>query len=329
MLLFIVTHSYPIIHCCTIIIITCHVISPQLTVQCHTQKKAAPCVVSRGSAVADQNNFYCTSAASTPVYRYQLGEDQWNVLPSCRYMNSGLVVIDGVLTAVGGWDGSHCTKKLFTLQQSQWVEEYPPMNTAHSCPAVVSTSNGRHVNILVIGGDGDGASTIATVELYNTGSGTWSQITSLPQPFACISATICGNQLHVIGGDGDGYSCSLQALLPSDQPISSRSITFAQSITHSSTWTPLPRLPMRCSTAATLCGQLVIIGGLLDTSPLNLSPVNSIHQLVDGEWVNIGSMSGKKWLCLVASPSPDTMVVVGGFDAKGYRFDSVEVCVAE
>ena len=142
MLLFIVTYSYPIIHCCTIIIITCHVISPQLTVQCHTQK-TAPRRMSSGSAVANLNNVCCNTYGSNSVYYYQLREDQWNVLLSCPYMNSGLVVIDGVLTAhaVGGRVGFHRTNKLFTLRQSRWVEEYPTMNTARSSSPVVSTSD--------------------------------------------------------------------------------------------------------------------------------------------------------------------------------------------
>ena len=317
MLLFIVTHSYPIIHCCTIIIITCHVISPQLTVQCHTQKKKAPCGMRRGSAVADLNNVYCSPSDSNLVYRYQLREDQWNDLPLCPYKSSGLVIIDGVLTAVGGHDGSRRTNKLFTLRQSRWVEKYPPMNTARDNPAVVSTSDGRHMNVIVIGGWG-GVRQIDAVELYNTGRRSWSQITSLPEPLAFPSAAICDNQLYVIGSDGDGYSCSLQALLSSDPPISS------QSITRSLMWTPLPHLPLMHSTAATLCGQLVIIGGRRDWSR-----VNSIHQLVDGQWVNIGSMPSDRSTCLVASPSPDKMVVVGGWGVRENLLDSVEVCVAE
>ena len=71
------------------------------------------------------------------------------------------------------------------------------------------------------------------------------------------------------------------------------------------------------STAATLCGQLVTVGG--DQGWLR---VNSIHQLIDGQWVEIGSMSSGRWRCLVVTPSPDKMMIVGG-DAK----DSVEECV--
>ena len=238
-------------------------------------------------------------------------EDKWEELPQCPYRNSGLVVIDSGLTAVGGYDVYSQTNKLFTLRQSRWVEEYPPMNTARSSPAVVSTSDGGHMNVIAIGGVGDGGGLIDAVELFHTGRRSWSRLTSLPQPLAYPSATICGNQLHVIGYDDNGYSCSLQALLSSNQPIRSQSRT--------PTWTPLPRLPVTWSTAATLCGQLVIIGGKRDRSP-----VNSIHQLVDGQWVNIGSMSSGRSECLVASPSPDKMVVVGGYGA----LHSVEVCVA-
>ena len=46
--------------------------------------------------------------------------------------------------------------------------------------------------------------------------------------------------------------------------------------------------------------------------------------------MNIGSMSSGRYMCLVASPSPDKMVVVGGYGANGYTpLDSVEICVAE
>ena len=294
--------------------ITCHVISPQLTVQCHSQKKA-PCGMSRGSAVTDQMMTYCAPYISYSLYRYTMTKDKWEELPQCPYSNSGLVVIDSALTAVGGWGESH-TNKLVTLRQGRWVEEYPPMNTARYHHAVVSTSDGGHMNVIAIGGQGGGGGWIDAVELFHTGRRSWSRLTSLPRPLTHPSATICGNQLHVIGRDGDGYSCSLQALLSSNQPIRSQSRT--------PTWTPLPRLPVTYSTAATLCGQLMIIGGRRDGST-----VNSIHQLVEGQWVNIGSMSIGRRKCLVASPSPDKMVVVGGVGASAFTpLDSVEVCVA-
>ena len=184
------------------------------------------------------------------------------------------------------------------------------MNTARSSPAVVSTSNGEYV--IVVGGHigrgVGGGGWAATVELFQVKSRRrWYKLTDLPQPLTHPSATICGDQLNVIGFDTTGYSCSLQALPSSDQPITSP-LTLS--------WKPLPPLPVTYSTAATLSGQLVLIGGSRQYG----SPVNSIHQLVDGQWVEIGSMATGRYRCLVVSPSPDKIIIVDG------PSNSVEEC---
>ena len=295
------THRYVYSH---------HVISPQLAVWCHPKKKA-PCGMVRGSATTDHQFSYFTPYDSNSVYSYQWSTQKWEELPQCPYRNSGLVIINGQLTTVGGWDGSHYTNKLFTLQQRQWIEEYPPMNTACSTTTVVSSSDGEY--IIVIGGGGSVGWT-ATVELFQASSRRWHQLKDLPQPLPSPSATICGNQLHVIGRNGNGCSCSLQALLSSDRPIT------LQSIAHLISWTSLPHLPVTYSTAATLSGQLVIIGG-----KQGRSPVKTIHQLLDGQWVKtIWSMSCGRWWCLVVR-SPDRMMIVGGYGANEWiPRDSVE-----
>ena len=192
--------------------------------------------------------------------------------------DSGLVIIDGELTAVVGESRvlfcSDSSTKLFTLRQRKWVKEYPPMKTARSYPAVVSASDGDY--IIVIGGL-DHSDWTAIVELFHVKTRRWYETMKLPQPLHFHSATVCGDQVHVIS---NGYSCSLQALPSSDRPITS------QSLSHLLSWNPLPALPVTCSTAATLCGQLEIIGGWQ-----GWSPVNSIYQLVEGQWMEIGSMT--------------------------------------
>ena len=230
-------------------------------------------------------------------------------LPSCSYEDSGLAIIDSELTTVGGRDGAdRRTNKLFTLRQGKWVEVYPPMNTARYRPAVVSTSDDDY--LIVIGGFGSDRVATAIVELFQVKSRRWYKLTDLPKPLPLPSATICGDQLHVIGRDGKGYSCSLQSLPSNDRPITSP-LTLS--------WKSLPPLPVKESTAATLCRQLVLVGGMQGRSP-----VNSIHQLVEGQWVEIGSMTrGRHW-CLAVSPSPDRILIVGGLGAR----DSVEDCVA-
>ena len=282
--------------------------------QCHC-KETAPCTIFRGSATTDGRFAYFTPRDSTSVYQYECGTDKWEELPSCPCQNSGLVIIDREVTAVGGRGGSRCTNKLYTLRQRKWVEKYPPMNTACSHTAVVSTSDGEY--LIVIGGSVSVGWT-ATVELFQVKSRRWYQLTGLPKPLTLPSATICGDIVHVIGYGDEGYSCSLAALPSSDKPIP------PQSIPHLISWKPLPPLPVQFSTAATLCGQLVLIGGILFGSQ-----VNSIHQLVDGQWVEIGSMTSEsssgRYSCLVASPSPDKIIIVGGYGLGA--LDCVEECV--
>ena len=286
-------------------------ISPQLTVQCH-RKKTVPCRMWRGSSTTDGRFAYFTPRGSTSVYQYECSTEKLEELPSCPYRNSGLAISGRELTAVGGGDGPRRTNKLYTLRQRKWVEKYPPMNTARSSPAVVSTSDGEY--LIVIGGWDGGGGLTATVELFQVKSRRWYQLTDLPQPLHFPSATICGDQLNVIGIEANGYSCSLAALPSSDQPITSP-LTLS--------WKLLPPLPVQYSTAATLCGQLVLIGGGRNVG----SPVNSIHQLVGGQWVEIGSMTGERYCCLVASPSPDKIIIVGGYGLFDTQDTNVEECV--
>ena len=266
--------------------------------------------MARGSATTDGGFAYFTSADSTSVYQYEYSTEKLEELPARPHQNSGLVVIDREVTAVGGLDASYRrTNKLYTLRQREWVEKYPPMNTVRFSPAVVSTSGGKH--FIVIGGFGR-LDWTATVELFQVKSRRWHQLTDLPQPLRSPSATICGDQLNVIGSGTNGYSCSLSSLPSRDQPITSH-LTLS--------WKPLPHLPVKGSTAATLCGQLVLIGGWLGGSY-----VNSIHHLAGGEWVMIVSMSSGRRDCLVVSPSPDKIIIVGGWKNPFHPIDDVEEC---
>ena len=276
--------------------------------KCH-HKQTAPCKMVTGSAITDSQCTYFTPDCSTSVYQYEWRTEKWEKLPSCPFKNSGLVIIHAKLTCVGGRDGYHHTNKLLTLQQRKWVEEYPPMNTARYSPAVVSTFG---ENVIVIGGWGSGSWT-ATVELFQVKSRRWYKLTDLPQPLSYPSATICGDELYVIGRDTNGYLCCLQALPSSDQPITSP-LTLS--------WKPLPPIQVTFSTAATLCGQLILIGGRRRYG----SPVKSIHQLVDGRWEEIGSMATGRYWCLVVSPSPDKFIIVGGKISPYDTVDIVEEC---
>ena len=265
----------------------------------------------RGSAAADHNYAYFGSG-SNEVYRYTISTDEWLRLPPCPHSYPALVIIDNELTAVGGYSGgiSH-TNKVFTLRQGRWVEEYPPMSIARRSAACVGISNDHHMYIMVIGGVGVGGRTTA-VELLNTHSRRWSTLTSLPKPFPLPSAVVCGDLVYVVGKNCV-YSYLLSALPDSTRPDKSLQPPI---------WTQIPHLPLYDSTPAILAGQLVCVGGRQGESGLSRRD-DSIHQLVDGQWVKIGSLSSARNLCLVVTPSPDRMLVVEGYTESYSNSDSV------
>ena len=297
------TYIYSVYHA------TLFINSSQLTAYCH-RKKEAPYKMGRGSATADHRFAYFTTESFMAIHRYEFSTGKWDQLPSSPYSNSALVIINGALTAVGGWTVSRYFNQLFTLRRGRWVEEYAPMNTALSHAAAVSTFDGNYV--FVIGGlIRDGVWT-DRVNMFHVRSNKWHSLRNLPLALPFPSATICGDQIYVIGGDaiGVGYSCSLRDLPSSDKP---RRFNVR--------WTPLPSLLVSWSTAATLCGQLVIVGGYQGASE-----VDFIYQLVDREWVEIGALSGSRRKCLVVNSAPDKVLIVGGY--RGFTIlDTFEECV--
>ena len=169
------------------------------------------------------------------------------------------------------------------------------MTVPRSRSSVVSTSDGDH--LIVIGGFYD--DWIRSVELFTVRGRRWFELLALPHPLSYPSVAMHSDQVHVIGSDADGYTCSLETLPPTKT---------IDSIPHVIAWKPLPPLPVTDSTAAVLSGSLVIIGGIQ-----NESSSRSIRQLVSGRWEEIGSTSSGRYRCLAVTPSPDKMMIVGGW----------------
>ena len=282
--------------------------SIQLPLKCHHVETVPPRRMRRGSATTSDKYVFVTPENSTEIYQYYT--KKWMKLPSCPCSDPGLATIRGQLFAVGGKTNNKNTNKLFMFNSKQWNEHKSSMICARSSPAVITTSDGEY--LIVIGGDGG---VNITAELFQVKYETWHEIKSkikisnVTKP----SATICGDQLNVIGDDSNGYSCSLQALPSSDRPITSP-LTLS--------WKPLPPLPVTESTAATLCGQLVIIGGRE-----NWKQVKYIYQLINGvQWVRIDStMHVCRAKCFVLGISEDKVLIVSGVSKQEMK-DNAEVC---
>lgn len=280
----------------------------QLMLQ-HSFQKTTPYRISRGSTAADDFFAYFATHNSTSVYQYEYSTEKWKELPSSPYRDSALIIFNGQLTAVGGSDGYRRTSKLFTLKQRKWVEQYPAMSSAHSRPAVAVTPDGHY--LIMIGGAIGSCRWTATVKLFQKKTRRWYKLKDLPRPINTPSAVICGDLIYVIGAD-TGYFGSLEAVQSGDSLIMSGMLLNLIS------WKSIAHLPVTSPTPANLNGELIIVGGSRD-----FSSVSCIYQLLDGYWVQVGSMAICRKGCLVASLSFNKIIVVGGHEAQ----DSIEVFV--
>ena len=85
----------------------------------------------------------------------------------------------------------------------------------------------------------------------------WFTAASLSRGIHWASMTACVDDLYLLGDNTSYvYSCSFQALLRTCQAPGK-----ALSSQQASVWNRVSDLPVICSTTATLCGQLVSVGG--------------------------------------------------------------------
>ena len=294
--------------------------------------KKAPEAMARGAAVVDGNTVYINTAFSNKVYSCQIspGDQQWSTLPRSRYYSFNFAVIENLLTSIGGCTGEHGgprTNSLLSLtgkgKERQWLEVFPPMPTARNTFASVTTEQ-----VLVVAGGYNGNKRLDTVEVMNISSKQWATARNLPRPFSWISATICGDQLYLGGGNGEGGNpsqsvlmCSVPDLLqPRSLGGKLRTLSLANK---PGIWRHIKELPVTLSTLTTLGGHLVAIGGR-DTSNKPTADIHCYHPRTDS-WHVIMKMKTKRSRSLVAVLPEDRLIIVGGCDTPYNITDSFEI----
>jgi hypothetical protein len=267
----------------------------------------APIRVCRGASAVKGNVAYLMNWGGEMCF-YNSTSKQWGKLPKCPYQYSSLAVINGCLTAIGGCtkfcDMETYTNKLLSLQNHEaWVEIFPAMPTKRRDTSSCAITSKEH---LMVAGGMSGPfinSSIATVEVMNVKTLVWSTVASLPHPYTGASATICGDQLFLLGGSSDKgemtsvLTCSLTELLQSSSSI----------------WHRVADAPAYSSTCATVNGELLAVGGCDKDD----KPSSAIHKYnpTTNSWDLISNMPTARYNCLTATmilPTGTEMNIVGG-----------------
>jgi len=255
---------------------------------------------------------YFHPTQSNSVYSYHSEKQTWSTLPLCHHIYFSLAVINGLLTAIGGGWGTRVTNQLLSLTgERKWVEHFPPMPTKRSSTAAVCGGT----SLIVAGGGGENNTYLDAVEVMDTETLQWSTASSLPFSLSCASATICRDCIYLLGYGTNNdprsvLACSMADLLQSCQSPSLGVGAWFKWLTLKTVWHQVADLPVHHSTCATLCGQLLAVGGN------DNDDTTAIHQynVATDSWEVISHMPTARSEPLVAVLPGNKLMVVGGFD---------------
>ena len=261
------------------------------------------------------------------VYSYDSSSKKWSEFAMCPNHGFSLVIVNGHLTTIGGkTPNEQVTNSLLSLVNSKWTGRFPPMPTKRWLTAVVC--NGWY--LAVAGGVGERGNSLKTVEVMDTETLQWSTASNLPHSLYSTSATLCGDQVHILGGrdwnhapSKSVFTCSLVSLLQSRQPQSL--VTGISNLALASrprVWRQPADTPYYRSTCTSLHGQLLAVGGC--NSDDKEKTAIHMYNTTTNSWEVISHMTTPRYRCLVAVLPHDKLMVVGGrtFDST---IDSVEI----
>jgi N-acetylneuraminic acid mutarotase len=182
--------------------------------------------------------------------------------------------------------------------------------------------------LIVAGGMGGSAKVQSTVEVMDTETRQWSTAADLPQPIYFASATICGDQLYMLGGTTvsyvkSAYTCSVSALLQSCVPSSMEAKFQRTSLEDkASVWRQTTDLPVTLSSCESFHGRLLAVGGYESDE---VTTAVYMYNSTTNSWEIISHMTTGRCGCFTAVLPDNRLMVVGGDINVFYTTDSVEL----
>ena len=207
-------------------------------------------------AAVDGSTLYISSIISSrDVYAYTISTSSWSQLPDSPTELCPSVIINNLLTLVGGNYSGNITNQLFSLTGEgsgrRWIEEFPPMPTKRYGSIALCTGTA----LIVAGGCNKDVSTLRTVEVLNTETLQWSTAADLPQPLAFARAAVCGDHVYILG-ESNMFNCSVSALIQSRK-------SFLANLwnRYAGVWKEVAAPPVVGTACVSIRDQLLAIGG--------------------------------------------------------------------
>ena len=244
------------------------------------------------------------------VMVYDPQQDSFDTLPPYTYKWFSMAVVNNQLVLVGGVDvqTGKVTNKLavWNEESRKWTHPLPPMTTACDSPSVTSHNNSW---LVVMAGDGDGTDLSRVEILDTTESGQWYHAAPLPQTYSEVSTVTIGNTCYLLGGYS-GERASKKVFCVNLDDLISQALSQpagASAPPTPSPWMTLTDTPEALSTAFSLNGSLLSIGGFGD------STVIYHYQPSSKNWIKAGELPAERSQCACTVLPSGEVFVAGGY----------------
>ena len=253
---------------------------------------------------------------------YDPHRDVWDTLPPYSYslfamasVNNQLVVIGGLneithkrIAVVGAWNED----------LKSWTHTFPSMPTPRVSPTAVSYGKW----LVAIGGRLKYVrAKLSEVEILDTALGQWYCAAPLPRPHSSPSPIIIGYTCYVLGGFAQDHNISdeLYSVCLDDLISQAISATSSASVIQTpptpSPWQVLPHTPLSLSTAFTLKGALLAIGGENTFKRGLVSRAVYVYRPGSRTWIKAGELqTGRSGCACTLLPSGEILVTGGTTD---------------
>ena len=254
--------------------------------------------------------FYTCTCTTSPF--------TWSQLPDSPTFYSPSVIVNNMLTVVGGYGHSGTTNQLFSLTGSgndrKWTEHFPPMLSKRSNSIALC----KGTALIVAGGDTPVDGTTRAVAVMNTETHQWSTVADLPYPLSRGSGVICGDNLYILKSDYSSlaYTCPTSVLIRSCRSRSTVGI-----------WNKITIPPVTWTCYVSFQDQLLSVGGRPNGNAC--TPLVYMYSPSTNSWEDIGNMSIARCNCFAGVLPNNQLMVVGGTNSSGNATASVEIATIE
>lgn len=269
-----------------------------------------------GSAVTIRNRLYVNGQGINGVYEFNPEHNTWSELPPAPTASFALVVIEGILTTVGGYTRQSYTNALYSYARGSdrynWGTVYPPMKEACINAGAVTTD----AYLIVAGGETQGPrnrNLSLNVELFQIENRRWFTVDKMPKPAKRISMSVCNGSVYVVGGVTQGNQPLREIFYAEISELNKSSSQQGFSLRGNKNCWKTAYVPLVYSSCITFNDNLLLLGGWDRQPSAAIHAVNidaSSNQI--SSWTFLGKLPVARFDAMGAVLPGHRFVVIGG-----------------